>query len=56
MRSRPASQPASQPPTWVLRSQNLTVVSPLPLARRRPSGLKFTDSTASAVGSSRMSG
>ena len=48
------AHPPTHPPTWVLRSQNLTVVSPLPLARRRPSGLKFTDSTASAAGSSRV--
>ena len=32
----------------VPKSQNLTVVSPDPLAKRLPSGLKFTDSTASA--------
>jgi hypothetical protein len=31
----------------VLRSHSRTVVSPLPLASRRPSGLKFTASTAS---------
>jgi hypothetical protein len=52
---QPPARPPTHPPTWVLRSQNLTVVSPLPLARRRPSGLKFTDSTASAAGSSRVS-
>ena len=32
---------------WVLRSQILTVVSPEPLAKRCPSGLKATESTAS---------
>lgn len=32
----------------VPKSQNLTVVSPDPLAKRLPSGLKLTDSTASA--------
>lgn len=32
----------------VKMSQNLTVVSPEPLARWRPSGLKLTDITASA--------
>lgn len=32
----------------MLRSQNLTVVSPEPLAKCRPSGLKLTASTASA--------
>ena len=37
-------------PTCVLRSQNRTVVSPLPLARWRPSGEKLTDNTASVVG------
>lgn len=31
----------------VLRSQNLTVVSPEPLAKHLPSGLKETASTAS---------
>ena len=43
------SAPAKQlrPGTCVLRSQKRTVVSPLPLASRRPSGLKLTDSTAS---------
>ena len=32
---------------WVPRSQNLTVVSPLPLASWRPSGLKAVAKTAS---------
>ena len=32
---------------WVLRSQNRTVVSPLPLASARPWGAKLTESTAS---------
>lgn len=34
----------------MFRSQKRTVVSPLPLARRRPSGEKLTDSTASVEG------
>lgn len=44
----PTHTPPPSPLACVARSQKRTVVSPLPLARRRPSGLKLTDSTASA--------